>query len=186
MQYVETILDYWNLLGIGEDQNQFVQRLKHPVRTTTNLLIKLTKSQKPSKETQLPCCDIKLNHQTIFDQFKHRSDLLLTLLLPWLIFLLLILPIRKQNKWAASWENQRSAYAKTKRQISFAVTVKLISAFVFAIWIVQSLYFLYTKCQASSHLHWLHGLVCVRPGQNPHRWFSHAAAKMFAMVLTLA
>ena len=41
--------------------------------------------------------------------------------------------------WAASWENQRFAYAKTKTQISFAVTAKLIavtakliSAFVFA------------------------------------------------------
>ena len=34
------------------------------------------------------------------------------------------------------------AYAKTKTQISFAVTAKLISAFVFAIRIVQFLYFL--------------------------------------------
>ena len=34
------------------------------------------------------------------------------------------------------------AYAKTKSQISFAVTAKLISAFVFAIRIVQSLYYL--------------------------------------------
>ena len=33
--------------------------------------------------------------------------------------------------WAASWENQHFAYAKTKTQISFAVTAKLISAFVF-------------------------------------------------------
>ena len=32
-------------------------------------------------------------------------------------------------------------YVKTKTQISFAVTAKLISAFVFATWIVQSLYF---------------------------------------------
>ena len=32
--------------------------------------------------------------------------------------------------------------AKTKTQISFAVTAELISAFVFATWIVQSLYFL--------------------------------------------
>ena len=31
------------------------------------------------------------------------------------------------------------AYAKTKTQISFAVTAKLISAFVSATWIVQSL-----------------------------------------------
>ena len=37
------------------------------------------------------------------------------------------------------------AYAKTKTQISFVVTAKLISAFVFATRIVQSLYFLYTK-----------------------------------------
>ena len=57
-----------------------------------------------------------------------------------------------QPKWAASWENQQSAYAKTKTQISFAVTAKLISAFVFATWIVQYLFFLNTKFQASSHL----------------------------------
>ena len=31
-----------------------------------------------------------------------------------------------KNKWAASWENQHFAYAKTKTQISFAL------AFVFA------------------------------------------------------
>ena len=44
------------------------------------------------------------------------------------------------------------AYAKTKTQISFTVTAKLISAFVFATRIVQPLYFLITKFQASSHL----------------------------------
>ena len=44
------------------------------------------------------------------------------------------------------------AYAKTKTQISFEVTAKLISAFVFATQIVQSLYFLNTKFQASSSL----------------------------------
>ena len=43
-------------------------------------------------------------------------------------------------------------YAKTKTQISFAVTAKLISAFVFATRIVQSLYLLNTKFQASSYL----------------------------------
>ena len=37
------------------------------------------------------------------------------------------------------------AYAKTKTQISFAVTAKLISAFVFATHIVQSPYFLNFK-----------------------------------------
>ena len=39
------------------------------------------------------------------------------------------------------------AYAKTKTQISFAVTAKLISAFVFATRIVQSLYFLNSEFQ---------------------------------------
>ena len=77
--------------------------------------------------------------------------------------------------WATSWENQCFAYAK-KTQISFAVTAKLISAFVFATWIVQCLYFLNTKFQASSHLQWLYSLVCVRLGQNPYCWFSHVAA----------
>ena len=75
-----------------------------------------------------------------------------------------------------SLEYQQSAYAKTKTQISFAVTAKLISAFVFTTWIVQSLYFLNTNFQASSHLQWLYSLVCVIPGQNPHCWFSHVAA----------
>ena len=49
-------------------------------------------------------------------------------------------------------KNQQSAYAKTKTQISFAVTAKLISAFVFATWIVQSLYFLNPKFQVPSYL----------------------------------
>ena len=43
-------------------------------------------------------------------------------------------------------------YAKTKTQISFAVTAKLISAFVFATRIVHFLFFLNPKCQASSPL----------------------------------
>ena len=60
-------------------------------------------------------------------------------------------------------------YAKTKTQISFAVTAKLISAFVFAIRIVQSLYFLNPKFQASSHLLWLYSPVCVGPGRKPRR-----------------
>ena len=55
---------------------------------------------------------------------------------------------------------------KTKTQISFAVTAKLISAFVFATRIVQSLYFLSTKFHASSHL-LLYSLVCVGPGRKP-------------------
>ena len=40
---------------------------------------------------------------------------------------------------------------KTKTQISFVVTAKLISAFFFATWIEQSLDFLNPKFQASRH-----------------------------------
>ena len=61
------------------------------------------------------------------------------------------------------------AYAKTKTQISFAATAKLISAFVFATQIVQSLYFLITKFQASSHLMRLYSPVSIGPGRKPHR-----------------
>ena len=71
------------------------------------------------------------------------------------------------KQWASLWENRLFAYAKTKMQISFAVTAKLISVFVFATQIVRSLYSLSPKFQASSHLPWLYSLVCVWPGLKP-------------------
>ena len=39
----------------------------------------------------------------------------------------------------------------------------------FAIQIVQSLYYLHPKFQASSHLVWLYRPVCVGPGRKPRR-----------------
>ena len=60
-------------------------------------------------------------------------------------------------------------HAKTKTQISFAVTAKLISAFVFATRIVQCLYFLNLKFHASRHLLWLLSPVYVGPGLKPRR-----------------
>ena len=47
-------------------------------------------------------------------------------------------------KWAAAWENQQFAYVKTKAQ-------KLISAFAFVTGIVQFLFFLSVKFQASDN-----------------------------------
>ena len=70
-----------------------------------------------------------------------------------------------------------SAYAKTKTQISFAVTAKLISAFVFATRIVQFLYFLNPNFPVSSHLQCLYRSICVGPVRKPHCWFSHEAAQ---------
>ena len=61
------------------------------------------------------------------------------------------------------------ANAKIKALISCAVNAQLISAFVFATQIVQSLYFLNPKFQASSHLLWLYRPVCVGPGRKLRR-----------------
>ena len=83
--------------------------------------------------------------------------------------------------WATSWENRHFAYAKT--------TAKLISAFVFATRIVQSLYFLKTKLQASSHIvfhpTW-HPLLCGRtvrfvwdPVGDPKDRFSHNVVQLY-------
>ena len=44
---------------------------------------------------------------------------------------------------------------------------RLISAFVFATLIAQSLYFLNTKFHTSSHIVWSYSLVCVGPGRKP-------------------
>ena len=70
------------------------------------------------------------------------------------------------------------AYAKTKTQISFAVTAKLISAFVFATRIIQFLYYLNPKFQASSHLLWLYSPVCVG---NPEDRFSQNEARIIGV-----
>ena len=75
---------------------------------------------------------------------------------------------------AAAHENQQSAYAKTKTQISFAVTAKLISVFVFAARIVQSLFFLnrnFKLLACFCDCDWF-----VSDGLNPDCWFSHAQA----------
>ena len=59
------------------------------------------------------------------------------------------------------------------------VTAKLISAFVFATWIVQFLIFLNPKCPTSSPLQCLYSPVCVEPVRKPHYSFSHEAALIF-------
>ena len=64
------------------------------------------------------------------------------------------------------------AYAKTKMQISFAVTAKLISTFVFSTLIVESLCFLNPKFQAYNHLLWLYSLVlCQNWSETPKTGF---------------
>ena len=72
---------------------------------------------------------------------------------------------------------------KTKAQISFTVTAKLISAFVFATLIVQFLYFLNPKFSVSSILLCLYSPVCVGPVWKPHCWLSREAAQFLQMRL---
>ena len=79
----------------------------------------------------------------------------------------------------------QSAYAKTKAQISFAVTAKLISAFVFATRIVQFLFYLNPKFQASCSFMCLYSLVCVEPVRKPHCWFSNEAAHLDVTVINV-
>ena len=70
-------------------------------------------------------------------------------------------------------------------RVSFAVTEKLISAFVFATRIVQSLFFVNTKFPASSHLLWLYSLVCLGPGRKPQDRFSHNEAQIRSLSVYL-
>ena len=83
-----------------------------------------------------------------------------------------------ENKDADQLRGNREADQRlcfrTKTQISFAVTAKLISAFVFATRIVQFLFYLNPKFQASSYFLCLYRSVCV----GPVRKFSHEAAPL--------
>ena len=68
--------------------------------------------------------------------------------------------------------HEKTGYLHMRKQrlrSASRLPAKLISAFVFATQIVQSLYFLNPKFQASSHLLWQYSPVCVRPGRKPRR-----------------
>ena len=71
---------------------------------------------------------------------------------------------------------QHFTNAKTKAQIIFAVTAKLISAFVFTTQVVQ-FYFLNPKFPVFNHLLCLYSSDHVEPVRRPC-WFSHDVAEM--------
>ena len=80
---------------------------------------------------------------------------------------------------AATWENQQSAYAKTKTQSSFAVTSNLISAFVFATRIVPFFFYLLLYIQYFKRLACSCDCTCWFISDlvgNPNFGFSHATA----------
>ena len=67
---------------------------------------------------------------------------------------------------------------KKKAQINCAVAAQLISAFVLAIEIVQSIYILNPKFQASGHLLWLYSQVCVTWLETPKTGFLATRLKL--------
>ena len=73
---------------------------------------------------------------------------------------------------------RKPAFCICENKDADQLTAMLISTFVFATLLVQFLYFLNTKFQASSHLLWLYSLVCVGPGRNPEDRFSHDGAQI--------
>ena len=89
-----------------------------------------------------------------------------------------LLYLAGQMQMSHIMRNQHFVYAKTKVQISFTVTAKLISTFVFTTRIVQFLFFLNLKFPASSHRLCLYSSFCVRPVLKSHCWFSHDVAQM--------
>ena len=80
--------------------------------------------------------------------------------------------------WAASWENQRFAFATTKKAEQLRGYREADHTFVFATWVVPYFYFLSPIFQASSPLLWLHNPVCVRRGRKLNCLFSHEASHM--------
>ena len=67
--------------------------------------------------------------------------------------------IARYNRNRVTWTRQQTGKRKQRRR----------SAPFPATRIVQSLYFLNSKFQASRHLLWLYSLVCVGPGRKPRR-----------------
>ena len=67
---------------------------------------------------------------------------------------------------------------RQKQRRRSASRLKLISAFVYATWIVHFLSYLNPKFQASSSFLCLYRPVCVGPVRKPHCWFSHEAAQI--------
>ena len=80
----------------------------------------------------------------VFLEYSQKLwSLLIIFPFPLPLYMYMYVLIKTKMKWTSN---------KTKTQISFAVTAKIISAFVFATRIVQFLYFLNPKVQVSSLL----------------------------------
>ena len=73
--------------------------------------------------------------------------------------------LSKMNKFNHKFDLSPFSHMRKQWRSSAAVTMQLISAFVFK----QSPYFLNLKFQASNHLLWLYNSVCIEPGQKPRR-----------------
>ena len=70
-------------------------------------------------------------------------------------------------------------------QISFTVTVKLISTFVFASRVAQFLFFLNQKFPICSRLLCLFSPVSVGHVRKPHCWFAHEVTQMIRLIFSI-
>ena len=79
------------------------------------------------------------------------------------------MPIFVFHKTKDTFSYRLAHMSRVMRKPTFRIcqTAQLNSAFVFASWIVQSLYFLNPKFQASNHLLWLYSPVRVISGHKP-------------------
>ena len=75
---------------------------------------------------------------------------------------------------------QTICIGENKDTDQFPANCEADNPFVFTTPIVQFLFFLNPKFQASSLLLWLYSLICVGPQAvwKPHCWFSHETAQM--------
>ena len=81
------------------------------------------------------------------------------------------------ERWCRDSNPQQAICEPHREKTGFmCLTAQLICAFVFATQILQFLFFLNPKFQASSHLLWLHRSVCVGLVGNPEDRFSRIAA----------
>ena len=91
---------------------------------------------------------------------------------------------KKNNTIEPRREKTGFLHMQKKAQIHCTVTAQPISAFIFAIRVIQTLYYLNPKFQASGHPLWLYGPICVDLVGNPEDRFSHNEAQVILDICT--
>ena len=118
------------------------------------------------------CCE-RISVLFLFIHTRHYAIWASLLLFEWILFSVLS---------TLTFEPQHGKTNTLHRRKQRRRSAKLISAFVFAIRLVQFLFFLNPNCPASNYLLRLYSPVCVGPGRNPNCWFSYAQAHLYSVM----